>query len=72
MTLKEFAKKYGVPYSIVYNASCRVHVAPTFMKNRDFPADELQTAVINELSARVCKHHDEMIKAMDILARVKG
>ena len=41
MTIKEFAEKYDLPYSVAYEASYGVHAVSTRIRDRDFPEDEM-------------------------------
>ena len=53
MTLKEFARKYEIPYSLVWQASYDVQPAASMHRNKDFSEKELYRSVMHILSMRM-------------------
>lgn len=72
VTLKEFSKKYDVPYSVVYESSYRVHVESTMRRDREFPERELFAEVRRLLINRIEKHRAIVGKQEEILNRLRG
>ena len=46
MTLKGYAQKYKVPYHIVYESSYKVQPISTWIRDRDYPENELSEAML--------------------------
>lgn len=72
LTLKEFSRKYQVPYHIVYEASYKVHAISTMQKDREYPEKELFTEVRSVLSGRMRHHRDLARKQAEILDKLRG
>ena len=71
MILKEFSKKYGVPYGTVYESSFHVQVTPTIRHDRDYPEKELFEEVYKLEKARIDKHLRFVRKHEEIIERLR-
>ena len=67
MTLKEFSRKYNVPYHIVYEASYAVHPISTDRYDREYPEEGIRKEVANRLKASIERHEMMAAKQRDIL-----
>ena len=72
MTLKEFSRKYQVPYHIVYEASYKVPAISTMRKDREFPEKQLFVEVMSAVNNKIRKHRDMAHKQAEILDRLRG
>ena len=62
MTLKDFSRKYDIPYSIVYAASYKVHPVYGEVYEREYPESELRSALYETVSSRIDHYQDMMIR----------
>ena len=62
MTIKAFAEKYDIPYSLAYEAS--YDVRPTLRRegNKDFDEQEMKIALRMTIGRKVAKNSDQVIK----------
>lgn len=65
MTVTEFARRYKLPHSVVYNASFRIPYEIRSKCDMDYPTEELMKATRTELNVRMQFHQDRV-------DRVKG
>ena len=65
MTIREFADKYEIPYSIAYEASYKVSPVGTLKRDKDFPEDELFAAADKLLEKRM-QYHTKLIRTAQI------
>ena len=72
MTLKEFAKKYDIPYHIVYEASYKVPVISTLQRDREYPEKALFVEVRRVVKNRISRHRDLAMKQEEILDHLRG
>ena len=70
MTLKEFEKKYDIPYNVIYAATYRVHCTATLHSDRDYPEKELMDAIIQNLVISIDRHKHYLTKYIDILNKL--
>lgn len=63
MTIKEFATKYDLDYSEVYNATWLVKKRPLEWHNKQFDEDELRKAVRMRQESKMIKLKHEYLKA---------
>ena len=56
MTLKGYAQKYKVPYHIVYESSYKVQPISTWIRDRDYPENELTEAILEIADERIEKY----------------
>lgn len=70
MTIKEFATKYGLEYSEVYNATWLVKKRPLEWHNKQFDEDELRKAVRIRQENKILKLKREYAKAKKNLTKV--
>ena len=71
MTIKEFAKKYGVTYSLAYNASFYVKSKSTALREKDFPEDEMRKALSGQLRRRLDRMWNEQKRLLKIVERLE-
>lgn len=71
MTIKEFAKKYGITYSLAYNASFYVKSRSTAMREKDFPEDEMRKALSGQLRRRLDRMWKEQKRLLKIVERLE-
>lgn len=62
MTLKDFSKKYNIPYSIVYAASYKVQPVVCDVYEREYPERELCSALYDIVNSRIDYYQDLMIR----------
>ena len=72
MTIKQFMKKYGVPYNIVYNATYKVHPLDYALKEREYNEQELYREVEDSLLARIRKHKEESDRLIRYVKNMRG
>lgn len=72
MTLKEFSRKYDVPYHIVYTASYKVQPESTWFKDKDYPEKELREQVLIISSKAVEKHMRLMELHVQVMKNLEG
>lgn len=56
MTIKGFAEKYEIPYSLAWQASCNVTPVATMTRNTDYPEEEMYREVQHILNERSLEH----------------
>ena len=71
MTRKEFAKKYGIDYQIVVNASRLLKVERRREKNKQFDENDLGIAVCKELNDRIVRIEKSLLPLMEDYDRMK-
>lgn len=71
MTLKEFAKKYDIPYNVVYSATYNVRPLSTWMHDRDYPEQALHDEIISILQKRIGRLKRDIEKNEGFLAKLK-
>ena len=62
MTLKEFSRKYDVPYHFVYETSYRVQPISTERMDREYPEKELYNEVLKVIDEKIAKHKANLEK----------
>ena len=72
MTIKGFANKYGIPYSIAYQASFEVHPVSTMIRDRDYPEGDLYRATKKLLAKRIEDKQKQVAENQRLLAQMKG
>ena len=72
MTLKEFSKKYQIPYNIVYEASYKVQPISTERRDREYPEKQLFVETRSVVSCRLKKHTEQMRKSNEMMDRLRG
>ena len=73
MTIKEFSEKYGIKYSIVYNASYYVRLSSTMdYRNRQFDEKELMEAVRTLVLNRYSIYRDKAEKYGKLMLDLNG
>jgi len=70
MTLKEFEKKYDIPYNIIYAATPYVRSTSTTMVDRDYPEKELMDAIVHNLAISLDRHKRYLEKYSEMLNRL--
>ena len=70
MTIKEFEKKYDIPYNIIYSATARVHSTSTMLVDRDYPEKELLDSVVQNLAVSLDRHKRYLEKYSSMLNRL--
>lgn len=60
MTVTEFARKYKIPQSTVYNASFRIPFEQRKEYNNNYPVNELLQATYDELKGRI-EYHQQRV-----------
>jgi hypothetical protein len=60
MTVTEFARKYKIPQSTVYNASFRIPFEQRKEYNNNYPVDELIRVTKEELKGRI-EYHQQRV-----------
>ena len=70
MTLKEFSKKYDIPYPIVYQSSWRVKSDSPWLHDRDYPEEGLKQAVNELTDARIAKYSEMLENQKKIKERL--
>ena len=72
MTIKEFADKYGIPYSIVYEATYKVPYISTMRKDREYPERELYKDTNRIITQRLEKHRKLFHQTQKMLISLKS
>jgi hypothetical protein len=72
MTLKEFARKYEIPYSLVWEASYNVKPTATIQRSKDFPEFELYASIMKLLSRRALKKCEQVGKIIEQRQRIRS
>ena len=70
MTLKEFSKKYDIPYHLVYEVSYKVPYYLTEHSYREYHEDLLFKAVAGLLIRRVDKNREIVKEQIEMLRRL--
>lgn len=70
MTIKEFAKKYDVPYNLVYDATYRVKPESTWMRDRDYPEQALHDEIVSILRKRIGRLERSVVKNRTFLDKL--
>lgn len=70
MTIKEFAEKYDIPYTTVYNASYLVKNQPMEWKNKQYVEQELKDAVRESLNRKMEKLKTKYIRAGQLMKKL--
>ena len=53
MTIKEFARKYSVPYHVCYKATFTVRAVATLVREQDYDEGELKAAIRKYIKRRL-------------------
>ena len=72
MTIKEFARKYDIPYHIAYNATVGLKPTASIWRDKDFVESELFKRVSDILNDRADRKADELSRIERMLARMRG
>jgi hypothetical protein len=70
MTVTEFVKKYGVPHTIVYNASFNTPTRKAAFDAINFPEQELYDATAEELKNSITYHQKKINTCKDRLKKL--
>ncbi len=70
MTAGDFAKKYGIGYSVVYSATFRTATRQETPWRLDYSEPELKRAVREELQAKLVWHRDKLTAIAGELAKL--
>ena len=70
MRITEFARRYQIPHSVVYNASFRVPFEERRECDGDYQHDALKKATIEELTTRNAFHQSKLEKNNGYLERL--
>ena len=71
MTAGDFAKKYGVPYSIVRSATFRTPTRQETSWRLDYGEPELKKAVREELQEKLIYYRDHLTKVAGYLEKLE-
>jgi len=71
MTMKEFARKYDIPYPVVYKASFRVHPVSSVKREKDYPEEDLLRETERFANQRIkeCKRY--ISEYQDVIDKIK-
>ena len=71
MTIKEFADKYSLDYTTVYNAAKLISPLNMALWRREYDENELRKVMIQVAKRKYDKHISEVEKANGILLKLK-
>ena len=72
MTAGDFAKKYGIGYSIVYSATFRTATRHETPWRLDYSEPELKRAVREELQEKLIRHRDKLTAIAREMEKLDG
>lgn len=62
MTLKDFSRKYDIPYGVVYAASYKVQPVCGDVYEREYPEKELRAALYESVCSKINYYQDKTIR----------
>ena len=71
MTVTEFARKYELPHSVVYNAHFRIPYEDRSNADGDYTERELYIATAEELKSSIEYHKAKLNKSKERLLNIK-
>ena len=71
VTIKAFAKKYGVPMSIAFEASYDVQPKATMERDKDFDEQEMYDSLVKILDKREDKLFEQYYKIVKMIREVR-
>ena len=72
MTLKEFSRKYDIPYHVVYEVSYNVQPITTRLKQREWDEKGLFTETNRFVNDRIKFHRESLDRYVELKDRLEG
>lgn len=72
MTIKEFSKKYRIPYNAVYEATYKVTPMSNGLHDREYPEEDLRREILKLTEERIRKHKRMLERVIQIRKRVSA